>query len=1066
LTDKGYTKAFNYLGVCYGTGSGVKKDPARGVEFLRAGSDAGDTRAMFNYANALMSADGVPADEAAALDLLKRASQRGNTDALFALGVAYQMGTLGCRKDDSTAVDLFAKAADRGHARAANRLGLCYLRGTGSVCNAAKAFQFFKLASDLGDSKGAFNVANAYDLGEGIAADNEKALEHYAKAAEGGDLEAMYRLGSKLIARVNTSGPDSEHERRSSPLDNARLPMPSQSEFAPSRSPQRVTLEDSGVVLLQLAAERGHTKAQVAMGVLYESSIFAAQDMATSMAYYRQAAKEHDPEATAALRRLLMHTLPDSFKALHKKEQERYVGYLVEGGTTPWSKAKIVVLGREGVGKTHLLARIRGLSQYQDVSTDGIEIHKFLTKDGFEICWFDFGGQAIFYPTHQFFLSSQCVYMLCFSFADEQSIESCTYWLKSIHFLARHPAKPSKILLVGTHADVCSDATAQRKLWDRLFPFIEQNGHVVATVGVSCTSGEGVEAVMQGIEMAVDAAKLRTVSVPKSFLVIERWIADRPATQALVSYKELVAEFPSIDPFQIDRACEFLNDMGQCVYDKELELLVANPAWLADTFSSLISFSSGWIKDGLVASSSLEHVWKGLKLEEIDKLMGLLGRFGIAMPRKDRMQWIVPCLLPETPPAQSPEFSPAPDKLLFMRVFKFDSIVPTGLLGRLITRLQERAESCGYKVKHFWRFGIVLLSPAGDTAEVLEKPEPPQIQCRFVCRVSNFLIQKDPLRAPGHTKSAEWYSPPVRPVKEAAVPSNQPLRANVAVASHRQTSGVKLAHSALDASPMEAPSLPLRAQNVWRKAALRPRSTAGATLGPQKELEEPALRGSGRALPARLSSTEAMQPVGRPLLALRRSGEAPGSPGMRDLLPPPPSTSSSTNKNDMAPAISEPPTSLLRRAPTVDDKKSLAGQAAVVRKRAPPIRSASVASMQAPGVPGRGGRSQVDALSAPNPGEMDSEKGSAAFFVTQAKQTGNHGLLRMVVEEFNGLLSALFAKAFEKPYGQYVACPHCLGDPELVEEPVRATVFLSLFGRCVLNVLCVLCHVLCVGSVL
>jgi GTPase SAR1 family protein len=36
--------------------------------------------------------------------------------------------------------------------------------------------------------------------------------------------------------------------------------------------------------------------------------------------------------------------------------------------------------------------------------------------------WFDFGGQEVFYPTHQFFLTPQCVYLIVFDVSDKDYI--------------------------------------------------------------------------------------------------------------------------------------------------------------------------------------------------------------------------------------------------------------------------------------------------------------------------------------------------------------------------------------------------------------------------------------------------------------------------------------------------------------------------------------------------------------------------------------------------------------------------------------------------------------------
>ena len=52
-----------------------------------------------------------------------------------------------------------------------------------------------------------------------------------------------------------------------------------------------------------------------------------------------------------------------------------------------------------------------------NISTDGIDIGSWNSgkgKNQIKFSTFDFGGQEIFYPTHQFFLTSRCVYIVAF----------------------------------------------------------------------------------------------------------------------------------------------------------------------------------------------------------------------------------------------------------------------------------------------------------------------------------------------------------------------------------------------------------------------------------------------------------------------------------------------------------------------------------------------------------------------------------------------------------------------------------------------------------------------------
>jgi leucine-rich repeat kinase 2 len=61
----------------------------------------------------------------------------------------------------------------------------------------------------------------------------------------------------------------------------------------------------------------------------------------------------------------------------------------------------------------------------------------------------DFAGQEVYYPTHQFFLSDHCVYLLVWDLRRKEEDSRIGYWLQSI----RTRAESASVILVGTHLD-------------------------------------------------------------------------------------------------------------------------------------------------------------------------------------------------------------------------------------------------------------------------------------------------------------------------------------------------------------------------------------------------------------------------------------------------------------------------------------------------------------------------------------------------------------------------------------------------------------------------------------
>ena len=76
--------------------------------------------------------------------------------------------------------------------------------------------------------------------------------------------------------------------------------------------------------------------------------------------------------------------------------------------------------------QTHLSRRLRGKAYAKNVSTDGIDVASFRLR-GMELTWFDFGGQEVYYPTHQFFLTPQCLYLVVFNLQDPDYKVLCLF---------------------------------------------------------------------------------------------------------------------------------------------------------------------------------------------------------------------------------------------------------------------------------------------------------------------------------------------------------------------------------------------------------------------------------------------------------------------------------------------------------------------------------------------------------------------------------------------------------------------------------------------------------------
>ncbi len=325
----------------------------------------------------------------------------------------------------------------------------------------------------------------------------------------------------------------------------------------------------------------------------------------------------------------------------------------------------------------------------------------------------------MFYPTHQFFLTAQCVYLLVFRLNDPECAERLQHWLRTVSQFTRDPKRPAKIIIVATHTDAYKLQQERDAVWFRLGPILRaSHANVTATVSVSNKTGAGLKELQGALLQAIEMGGFSSQFVPRTYLQVWEWILRYRATRPKLDLSVFRAELSALSEIQVRDACRFLMDVGLCVFDQRLELVVTDLQWLASLFKEVISFYSG-VRDGVVTLVGLRHnAWKNLPDAEIRQLMALLERFEMAFPRTQGDAWIVPSMLKEEPAVQQ-----RADKAVrrHERVYQLD-LTPSGLVGRVMVRLQAHT---GLKMLNMWRHGMLLETADGSQAGgiVLERDE-------------------------------------------------------------------------------------------------------------------------------------------------------------------------------------------------------------------------------------------------------------------------------------------------------------------------------------------------------
>ncbi|KAH3759249.1 Protein NLRC3 [Pelomyxa schiedti] len=292
--------------------------------------------------------------------------------------------------------------------------------------------------------------------------------------------------------------------------------------------------------------------------------------------------------------------IPESFRHQPWSKLSQFLKY--NGVPVCWWNKKLLMVGEEAAGKTTLLkclAKRKAVNTGgKNVATDGIAVQKEfkMTKTGkfFWTAW-DLGGQEVLYPSHQFFLTSDSVYLLLFNIAAisqelallekesasanhsapqsvPPSMHRVIYWLKQIKASQRSransvaPSSPQITVIVGTHMDqvASDDAVVSSLLYviNRLNSLFKQDrmlgsrgkSAIAGSFALSTKTGDGltmnpsnpVEAQYSSTGVADVASYLEelccktVVQVPKTWETLYNHITKKSKSQPTMYWNEFV----------------------------------------------------------------------------------------------------------------------------------------------------------------------------------------------------------------------------------------------------------------------------------------------------------------------------------------------------------------------------------------------------------------------------------------------------------------------------------------------------------------------------------------------
>ena len=368
----------------------------------------------------------------------------------------------------------------------------------------------------------------------------------------------------------------------------------------------------------------------------------------------------------------------------------------IAGETTPLYEAKLVVTGEGQVGKSWALAALRGEDPRKVVGTEnttwGIDCGDLTVahpehKDiEIHLNTWDFGGQAVYRITHQFFFSPQAIFLLVWN--PRKGAAQCRVreWLRTIALrtgsgiprgspVGTSPRPRARVIMVATHAKEKGGAYQPEYGHDSLDPDLQ--AMIVDAIEIDSEKAYNTEALLDMV--AHHAAALPDMGSPFN----SRWAAARDAALRLKDdnpwitfgrFAELCADHGvTATGDQRTLAGTFMNRLGRAVWygasadqtdgpsDALLnDTLVLDAVWLSRAFVQILEDAPTKEAGGMLDHRRFPSIWTDhdrsewykYSPDEYERIARMMRRFNVALPTRasDGQRSLVPQLVPALRP--------------------------------------------------------------------------------------------------------------------------------------------------------------------------------------------------------------------------------------------------------------------------------------------------------------------------------------------------------------------------------------------------------------------------------
>ncbi|HAS43483.1 MAG TPA: hypothetical protein DCS93_23590 [Microscillaceae bacterium] len=437
---------------------------------------------------------------------------------------------------------------------------------------------------------------------------------------------------------------------------------------------------------------------------------------------YSQSAKATEEDEIDKLVKELNVQNEELKRNLHSFQELFYLRSLPE--TDQLNEVKLLLVGEGRVGKTTLAKALR-VPDYQlehESSTEGIDISQWMIpkeefgdkldlQEDFRLNVWDFGGQEIYYSTHQFFLTRRSIYLFVTESRKEDSHDTFFYWLNIIKLLG----DSSPVIMVLNKAD---QPTKELPIADykARFPNIIEFKKVSSHPDYKDTIVTLKEEIKRIITNQNLLPQIGT-PLPKVWIDIRKEIETlQQSGKNYISYEDYldICERHQMTEESAGFLSRFFHDLGVFLhFSDDLELantVFLNHEWVTRGVYQVLDNQKVKNKHGRFTDRDLMDIWKDRKYRsKQQELLALMKnqKFEIcfALPgrsAKSSKTYLAPQLLPADAPQHKLEklFPPKPIYLRFEYAYHF---MPKGILTRFIVKRNPDIHQNIY-----WLYGVVL----------------------------------------------------------------------------------------------------------------------------------------------------------------------------------------------------------------------------------------------------------------------------------------------------------------------------------------------------------------------